>query len=835
MANIHMQSRTDMPARLLAHLACAILVASIPATLMADEEFRSSIAPIMQRYCFECHGPDKQAAQLRYDRLTEFRSQDRHLWTAIHERLAAGEMPPSGSPQPNEQEKQRVLKWIESQQRALRGGGTRRLNRREFSAALQDLTGLSVDYAAALPGDGKVAGFDTGADGLQDAADSVAQWMTVTRRAVDAIRFLEPPRDRTLLIDLREVKDTRKAFDAWKEKGATVKGQGPGRPGMGMLIEPKWVGERGGLELFIAPPEHRTAVLRLTLTVAAWKPIEGIPSPRLWVEIGGQDIDYPEITGTVDEPQTLHYEVQLDDLAIGTRGVSIELGNRVELPYAVPGFENEDRSKPDEEIPGGTGLFRPIYDRKKTPHEEQPVPFVVVQQIEVDSDYLVAWPPKSWDAETGELQDELVNAKQLLGLWIERAWRRPVHVVEQARFLALYEELRQQELTFDEALRAVFQSVLLSGGFRYLTSPAEAVSGDSQYALAARLSFMLWGAPPDEELQQLAADGSLRDRGVLEAQVDRLIDDPRSRGFLEPFVEQWLELGQPITITMDYFQKQDFRFARYLKESMRAETIAYIARMLAENRPASQLITSDWTMLNDILAIHYGYPDVQGGELRPVQLRRDDPRGGGILGQAGIQSMLCWMGDNWVIYRGAWTLRHILDDPPPPPPLEVPELAPSDGENRGKSFKQLLAQHQENEKCSICHKSIDPLGLAFQNFDISGRWRDLEYEHYIRNELDGKIEWRGSGKPRPVDATGQLPRGEKFQDFGEFKAILVDNYQDDIVRGLLKSWLLYATGRVPDVSDKKEITAMMEATKADNYRLRDLLKAVVRSKAFLEN
>jgi hypothetical protein len=238
-------------------------------------------------------------------------------------------------------------------------------------------------------------------------------------------------------------------------------------------------------------------------------------------------------------------------------------------------------------------------------------------------------------------------------------------------------------------------------------------------------------------------------------------------------------------------------------------------------------------MMNDILAIHYGYGGVEGGELRKVTLRPDDPRGGGLLGHAGIQSMLCWMGDNWVIYRGAWTLRHILDAPPPPPPLEVPELNPSDPQNQGKTFKELLRRHQEDPKCSLCHATIDSIGFAYQNFDISGRWRQVEHEKYEKKELDGKIEWRGVGKTRPVDASGRLPRGEEFKTFAEWKEIVLRHYLLDTVRGLLKNLLIYATGRRPDVADLAEIKAILKEQAPRGYPMRDLLKSVVRSRAFL--
>ena len=500
--------------------------------------------------------------------------------------------------------------------------------------------------------------------------------------------------------------------------------------------------------------------------------------------------------------------MQLDNLPVGKRGIEIKLSNRVEVPYSVKGFANDVK---DDKAPAT--LFRPKYDRKKLPPEESPVPFVVLQKIEIVPDFVALWPPAEWNSDVN-------SAEELLHVWMERAWRRPVKKTEGERFLALFEKLQREGMTYDESLRAAFQSVLLSGGFRYLR-PDD---------VASRLSFMLWGAPPDGELRQLAQEGKLRDAKVLDSQIDRLLTDPRSDAFFEPFVTQWLELGQPITIVMDRIGQQDFRFARHLKESMRGETIRYIAELFRENRPAREIVASDWTFMNQALARHYGYEGVEGARLRKVKLKDDDPRGGGVLGHAGIQSMLCWMGDNWVIYRGVWALRHFMDSPPPPPPLDIPELVPSDKENQGKDFRQLLVQHQADRRCAVCHKSIDPLGFAFQNFDISGRWREEEFERYQRNELDGKIEWHGAGKSRPVDAAGKLPRGEEFTSFAGFKMLLVKEYSADLVRGLMKNLVVYAAGKKPGVGDMKAIREIIRANQSRDYPLRELLKDLIRSR-----
>ena len=796
--------------------------------------YEKDIAPFLKKHCFACHGPDKQEARVRYDRLDGFHLRDTNLWTLVYERLSAGEMPPEDRPQPSADEKRRILDWIERESAAAKAEGAssiRRLNRREISAALQDLTGLPIDYAGALPGDGKVAGFDTGADGLQDAADSVSLMLAITRRAVDGIRFLESDPAVVFAAELKGVKDARKVFDPWKDKGASAKARKQ-VPELGMLIEPKWLGERGGFEVYVPPPANRRGVVRLTVEISVMKPFKGIPDPHFLVNIGGKRFGYLEVSADHDQPDRLEFVAQLEDLAIDSKGLKISLNNKIEIPYGVKGFDNEDKTKPDEKIPGGPGLFRPKYDRKAKP-EEQPVPHIVLQSINIEVDSVATWPPADWGMDLGELADDPQLAHQLIGLWMDRAWRRPVSPAEQERFASLYDQLRKQGLSFDEALRASFQSVLMSGGFRYLASTSDPDPVVSQFAIASRLSFMFWGAPPDAELRELAAEGRLRDPKVLDAQVDRLLADSRSEAFFKPFVEQWLEMGQPITVTMDYFSKQDFRFGRFLKESMREETYQYIAELFRENRPAREIVQSDWTMMNNSLAIHYGYDDVDGKPLRKVKLRKDDPRGGGILGHAGIQSMLCWMGENWVIYRGAWALRHILDDPPPLPPLEVPELNPSDSENHGKTFRELLKQHQADERCSVCHKKMDPLGFAFQNFDLSGRWRDVEHEKYIRNELDGKIEWRGAGKTRPVDATGHLPRGEEFSNYAECKDQIVKHYLPDLVRGVMKNLMLYGTGSIPDVAGMAEIRTVMREQEPQGYPLKALVKGIVRSPSFL--
>ena len=591
-------------------------------------------------------------------------------------------MPPEDKEQFTPKEKQDLLGWIEFRfkEAAAEGlGQRRRLNRREFSAALQDLTGLPIDFSASMPQDGKVEGFDTGAEGLKDTAETVAQMLEVTRRAVESIRFRDPDRGKHLKMNFREHEftDFRKWIEQnYKEQGFSTKSKRlTCRKELGVYLPAEWSGDRGSSFLAIPVPADRNAAMKVRFSVKGMRPLPGLPEPMLWVKIGGKYIDYQPVT---DKSRTLEYVVRIEDCLVEDGVVKIMLRSKVELPYAVEGFENDDRSKPGE-VPGGIGVYRPKYDRKKLRQpEEQPVPATVIEWMEIDYDHQAQWRPREWGLQ-GEIPESDESAKALLKIWMERAFRRPLGSGEEDEYFKLYAKLRSQDFSFDDALRPAFQAVLMSSSFRYHPQP----DGEGK-AMASRLAFMLTGAPPDDQLRKL----ELKDSKVIAKQVGRLLRNSTSEEFFEPFVNQWLVMDQPVTLVMTHLQKQDFRFGRHLKESMKDETVEYVRALFSENRPAKELVSSDWTMVNDILAKHYGIEGIEGAHFRKVNLKAEgaDPRGGGIPGHAGIQSMLTWMGDNWVIYRGAWTMHHILDDPPPPPPLEVPELNSLDRNTKGRVF-----------------------------------------------------------------------------------------------------------------------------------------------------
>jgi hypothetical protein len=347
-----------------------------------------TVRPLLAKYCLRCHGAEEQQAQVRFDRLAGFDRSNEQLWSSVHEVMIGGEMPPKGEMQPTAEERQRIQSWIidqASRHKAETAGSQRRLNRRELSAVLSDLVGLPIDFAAGLPEDAKVDGFDTGATALQDAADSVSQWLEVTRRAVDSIRFLEPASDRRISVDFREHEFTdyfKFVETSFKDSGIFTRSKGlVCKKGVGLYLPTQWTGDSGNSFLAFPAPADKRAAMKMTMRVSARRPMAGLPLPMLWVKVGGSYIDYRPIG---EEPRTLTYAVRMEDCLIEGSAIKVMLQSFVEVPYAVEGFENDDRTKPEDNLPGGIGVYRPAFDRKvlRTP-DVQPVPSIVIESIEV--------------------------------------------------------------------------------------------------------------------------------------------------------------------------------------------------------------------------------------------------------------------------------------------------------------------------------------------------------------------------------------------------------------------------------------------------------------------
>jgi hypothetical protein len=425
--------------------------------------------------------------------------------------------------------------------------------------------------------------------------------------------------------------------------------------------------------------------------------------------------------------------------------------------------------------------------------------------------------------------DPTADADRLMRGFLARAYRRPVAEGDVRRFLALVEDRRAAGLSFADAMLAGYTAVLASPNFVFLDErPGEL--DDS--ALATRLALFLWNSPPDDELRSLAARGELRRPEVLRAQTERMLSDPKSCRFVEAFLDYWLDLRKMEDSTPSTTLYNDYYLDDALAEAALAETRLYFADIIERDRPARDVVDSDYTFLNERLANHYGIPGVKGIAMRRVQLPPDSPRGG-FMTQASVLKVTANGTTTSPVLRGKWIMERILGyEIPPPPPVAAVEP-----DIRGAvTIRQQLAKHRDSTSCASCHGKMDPPGFALESFDVMGAWRD----RYRAAAEDTPAE-KGIGKngqpfqfhfALPVDAAGELPDGRPFRDIRDFKRHV---REDDalLARNLARQLTDYATGAPVSFGDRAEIEAIVQRASARRYGLRSLIHEVVQSPLFL--
>jgi hypothetical protein len=341
-------------------------------------------------------------------------------------------------------------------------------------------------------------------------------------------------------------------------------------------------------------------------------------------------------------------------------------------------------------------------------------------------------------------------------------------------------------------------------------------------ALASRLSYFLWNTLPDEELIGLAERGELSRPATLDAQVERMLGDPRSHRFVSNFLGQWLDLRLIDFTTPDPKLYPEFDTA--LREAMVAETELFFQELLQKDLSVLKLVDSEFTFLNERLAEHYGIADVKGTEMRRVTLPAGSHRGG-VMTMASVLKVTANGSYTHPVHRGVWILRNILGTPPEPPPPNAGAVEP---DLRGlKTIREQLDVHRRDKACAGCHTKIDPLGFALENFDVAGGWR--EKYRVLKGE---KLSLSKDGPP--VEAAYELPDGRKFRDIDELKAILLEN-RDQLARCVAEKLLVYATGRGLRFSDRQAVAAILAESRAENYGLRKMIHLIVKSPIFLNS
>jgi len=403
-------------------------------------------------------------------------------------------------------------------------------------------------------------------------------------------------------------------------------------------------------------------------------------------------------------------------------------------------------------------------------------------------------------------------ARKTIESFATRGYRRPAMKEEVDGLLGLYDQAVRTGDSHEAALRLALRAILVSPDFLFRIETARDATAAyliSDYELASRLSYFLWSSMPDDELFKVAAQKRLRDPGVLEAQVRRMLQDPKARTFADNFAGQWLRVKELHTSA----QPDRNRFPGYtpeLRDAMYAEPVEFFYSILRENRSVLELIDSDYTFLNATLAKHYGIEGVDGDPLRRVTLT--DRARGGVLGMAGVLTLTSYPLRTSPVLRGKWVLEELLGTPPPPPPPLIKSLPPDDKPKDGLSMRQRLEKHREDPNCASCHKRMDPLGFGLENFDAIGRWR---------TEVGGQA----------VDASGEMTTGEKFTGPAKLKTLLL-NRKVEFTRNLTQKMLAYALGRGVEIHDLPALRRITKAVEKDDYRSEALILAIVQSHPF---
>lgn len=788
----------------------------------------------LEKHCADCHGPEDPKGGLNLQALKfEPRAFDR--WVTLYDRVRDGEMPPKKKRGPEAAEREAFLATLAGRleegdraRAAAEGRSTwRRLNRFEYENSLRDLLDAPwLQVKEILPEDGERHRFNKVGDALDISHVQMAQYLAAAEYALREVLALpaQKPDARTVRYYTRDMgsfarKMKFNEFNRSPER-ATF-------PVLGFAGQPE---VRAG-KIPLTDPETREQE-GLGLVAGAYEPLEpkfdGFKAPfsgryrlrlcghSVWVGPGkGAKWWTPDLDavsrGRRSEPITLYSELPPRQLRrLGAFDLQPEPGVVEMEVWLLKG----ETIRPD-----ASRLFRSRPPNWHNPlAEKDGSPGVAYRWLEVEGPLAESWPPAGRRLLLG---DGGTDPEPLLRGFLRKAYRRPPAEPDVARFLSIIRGALDKGVPYVEALLAGYTAVLCSPGFVCLEEkpgPLEAP------ALAARLSYFLWNSPPDDALRAAPPER-------LRAEVDRLLDDPRSRRFTDAFLDYWLDLRRVNATSPDAALYPDYYLDDLLIESATEETQLFFAELIRRDLPARHVVSSDFAMLNERLAAHYGLPPFEGVKLRAVPLPPGSPRGG-LLTQASVLKVTANGTTTSPVLRGAWVMERILGKAPPPPPPSVPAVEP---DIRGAvTIREQLAKHRNEAACAACHTKIDPAGFALENFDVLGGWR-------------GRYRALGPGKPAAgfgkngqpfefhegpeVDASGELPGGGAFKDVAELKALLLKD-ERQIARNLASQLIVYGTGAPVRFGDRAELERILDRAAPGGYGLRSILREIVISDLF---
>lgn len=791
-------------------------------------------AAFIDKHCVECHDADVKKGGLDLTAL-KWQPEDRanfDAWVEVFDRVRKGEMPPKKKERPEAGEQKSFLTGLESslhdhQAAVLAQTGRtvlRRLNRVEYENTVHDLLGIQTPLKDILPEDTPMHGFDTVAEGLRISQLQMEKYLEAADTAIEAaVELTAAPEPVNKKFFFKDEQNVRKNLDTpvgtITDKNAR---NSEHRHLMRQLPDGGIVYFSGGYP----PSELRQFNPRGAGTYRFRISGHGHQSQ-------GKDIPIRIYGDNFREKRLLAvYEMPPDQERVVEFTATLKNNEHLLIQADNVGRDEKNRG---------------VYN---VPVAEYTGPGIALQWVEVEGPLNESWPPpgvkrlfdntplitldpkkqkfRNNKKEVFDLVpvDAKASAKELIERFAARAFRRPLVAGEVDGFIRLSHAALEEGQPFRDAMAVGFRAVLTAPQFLlFEENPGKL----SDHALASRLSYFLWSTLPDDELMKLAAEKKLAQPAVLRAQVERMLQDRRSAAFVTNFAGQWLELRNIEATTPD--KKLYPEFDELLKMGMVRETEAFISELIAKDLPVTNLIHSDFALLNRRMAEHYGIEGVRGEEFRRVSLPADSVRGG-VLTHASIMKVTANGTTSSPVIRGAWVMKHLLGQPPAPPPANVGSIEP---DTRGATtVRELLNKHRSSESCMGCHNQIDPPGFALESFDVIGGFRD----RYRSQEKGASKTITQNGerfyvKLGPaVDASGQMPDGRTFQDIREFKKLLLQD-QAQVTRALTQNLATYATGAGITFADRQEVEAVVKAAQAKGGGMRTLIQEIVASPLFL--
>jgi hypothetical protein len=462
--------------------------------------------------------------------------------------------------------------------------------------------------------------------------------------------------------------------------------------------------------------------------------------------------------------------------------------------------------------------------KKKAQKDPLTYPRIEVASMQFIGPILDDWPPAQHKAillPSKQRSNEEAYSKIVIRNFMRRAFRRPIHDEEIVPYYRFFRSTRPEMETFEDAIRETLAMVLISPDFLFLVEPSGSSKRSiSDWELASRLSYFLWSSMPDTHLFNLAKKEALRKPEILEKEISRMISDERSWQFVEQFADQWLDIGalQRVAINPNYYPE----FDPTLKASMRGETIHFFGELFQKNLSALNILDSNFTMLDEPLAKHYGLAGPKGSRFERVSIKPGDHRGG-VLAHGSVLLGNSTGEDSHPVKRAVWIRERLLDDAPAPPPPDVPALDSTDPNFAALSVRDQLAEHRKQISCNECHRNIDPWGISLENFGADGLWR----EQILRKKVKGK----GMIK-LPVLSEAILPDGKKIEGIADLKKHLLEDRREQFARAFTSKLLTYALGRRLELIDQKTVDELTSKFIKSEYRIKDLIYLIVASKTF---